>query len=89
MKKIKPQLRNVILFCVQDYFDEEENLKYYENLLKDFTKKKLVCTNPDLTVHRGGEEEYCAGKIAEIFEGLRWRSNIFWKTLHKKFIFHV
>ena len=52
-------------------FDEEEiNLKYYEELLKDFTKKKLVCTNPDLIVHRGGEEEYCAGKIAEIFENL-------------------
>ena len=33
---------------------------------KNFIKKKLVCTNPDLTVHRGGVEEYCAGKIAEI-----------------------
>ena len=49
---------------------EEEKLKYYENLLKNFIKKKLVCTNPDLTVHRGGVEEYCAGKIAEIFESL-------------------
>ena len=49
-------------------FDEEENLNYYENLLKNYTNKKLICTNPDLTVHRGNVEEYCAGKIAEIFE---------------------
>ena len=47
---------------------KEENLNYYEESFKNFTKKKLVCTNPDLIVHRGGEEEYCAGKIAEIFE---------------------
>ena len=34
------------------------------------TSKKLVCTNPDLTVHRGNKEEYCAGYIAKIFEEL-------------------
>ena len=34
----------------------------------NYTNKKLICTNPDLTVHRGNVEEYCAGKIAEIFE---------------------
>ena len=32
--------------------------------------KKLVCTNPDLIVHRGTKEEYCAGYIAKIFEEL-------------------
>jgi HAD superfamily hydrolase (TIGR01459 family) len=58
------------ILCTGLFDDKEENLKYYEDLLKDFTKKKLVCTNPDLTVHRGGVEEYCAGKIAEIFEDL-------------------
>ena len=41
-----------------------------KSYLKILQKKKLVCTNPDLIVHRGGEEEYCAGKIAEIFENL-------------------
>ena len=30
----------------------------------------MICTNPDLVVRRGKEEEYCAGKIAEIFENL-------------------
>ena len=34
------------------------------------TSKKLVCTNPDLTVHRGEKEEFCAGYIAKIFEEL-------------------
>ena len=27
-----------------------------------------MCTNPDLIVHYGNQQEYCAGKIAEIFE---------------------
>ena len=58
------------ILCTGLFDEEEENLKYYEALLKNFTKKKLVCTNPDLIVHRGSEEEYCAGKIAEIFENL-------------------
>ena len=58
------------ILCTGLFDEEEENLKYYEMLLKNFTKKKFVCTNPDLIVHRGGEEEYCAGKIAEIFENL-------------------
>ena len=37
---------------------------------KKAKSKKLVCTNPDLTVHRGEKEEYCAGYIAKIFEEL-------------------
>ena len=34
------------------------------------SQKKLVCTNPDLTVHRGNKEELCAGSVAKIFEEL-------------------
>ena len=30
----------------------------------------MICTNPDLIVHRGNIEELCAGSIAEIFEEL-------------------
>ena len=30
----------------------------------------MVCTNPDLVVRRGFEEEYCAGTLAEIFKNL-------------------
>ena len=71
MKKDKTTIEKCdFILCTGLFDEEEEDLKYYQKLLKDFIKKKLVCTNPDLTVHRGGEEEYCAGKIAEIFEGL-------------------
>jgi HAD superfamily hydrolase (TIGR01459 family) len=48
----------------------ENDLNYYKNFLIKHITKKLVCTNPDLTVHRGNKEEYCAGYIAKIFEEL-------------------
>ena len=50
-------------------FDKQENdLNYYKDLLKEYTSKKLICTNPDLIVHRGNVEELCAGSIAKTFE---------------------
>ena len=48
----------------------ENDLDYYKNFLIKHISKKLVCTNPDLTVHRGDKEEYCAGYVAKIFEEL-------------------
>ena len=52
-------------------FDEhEDDLNFYINFLKNSVSKKLICTNPDLTVHRGKKEEYCAGSIAQIFESI-------------------
>ena len=30
----------------------------------------MICTNPDLIVHRGGRREYCAGTLALAFEEL-------------------
>ena len=52
-------------------FDEHENdLEYYKKLLKKHVSKKLICTNPDLTVHRGDVEELCAGSVAKVFEQL-------------------
>ena len=30
----------------------------------------MICTNPDLIVHRGSKKEYCAGTLAEIFKKL-------------------
>ena len=44
--------------------------KEYKKLLKDHISKKLICTNPDLTVHRGNIEELCAGSVAKVFEKL-------------------
>ena len=52
-------------------FDSHANdLDYYKLFLKKYVSKKLVCTNPDLTVHRGNLEELCAGSIAKVFEEL-------------------
>ena len=39
-------------------------------MLKKHTHLKMVCTNPDLIVHRGSRQEYCAGTLAEIFKEL-------------------
>ena len=58
------------ILCTGLFDNQEGDLNYYKNLLKDQTSKKLICTNPDLTVHRGDIEEYCAGTIAKIFESL-------------------
>ena len=54
--------------CTGLFDGHEDDLDYYQNFLINYTSKKLICTNPDLTVHRGDKEEYCAGYIAKIFE---------------------
>ena len=71
IKKNKTSLENCdFILCTGLFNDHEGNLDYYKNLLKDYTSKKLICTNPDLTVHRDDIEEYCAGTLAKIFESL-------------------
>ena len=56
------------ILCTGLFDNHYDDLNYYKELLKNFTSKRLVCTNPDLIVHRGNEKEYCAGSIARIFE---------------------
>ena len=58
------------IVCTGFFDDHEEDLNYYKELLKDHTSKKLICTNPDMVVHRGNAEELCAGAIAKTFESL-------------------
>ena len=58
------------ILCTGLFDDITNTLDYYENLLKKNTKLKMLCTNPDLIVHRGSETEYCAGSIAAVFENL-------------------
>ena len=58
------------ILCTGFLDDHEDSLEYYQNLLTKYTKLKMVCTNPDLIVHRGNKQEYCAGTIAEIFKKL-------------------
>ena len=69
LEKNKTSLENCDFILCTGLFDEEKvSLEYYEKLLGKFKKVKMVCTNPDLIVHRGKIEEYCAGTIAKIFE---------------------
>ena len=71
VKKNKTDLENCDFIICTGLFDEhEDDLEYYENFLKKYISKKLVCTNPDLTVHRGNVEELCAGSVAKVFEKL-------------------
>ena len=58
------------ILCTGLFDNEMNSLNYYENLLKKYTKLKMVCTNPDLIVHRGSKTEFCAGSVANIFEKL-------------------
>ena len=71
VKENKVDLESCDFILCTGLFDEHDNdLKYYKNLLKNHVSKKLICTNPDLTVHRGNIEELCAGSIARVFEQL-------------------
>ena len=58
------------ILCTGLFDDYEDDLNYYRKILKKQISKKLVCTNPDLTVHRGNVEELCAGSVAKVFEEL-------------------
>ena len=58
-------------FLCTGLFDEYDNdLDYYKKFLSNHVSKKLICTNPDLIVHRGSVEELCAGSVAKVFEDL-------------------
>ena len=67
LEKNKTSIEKCDFILCTGLFDENQDLKFYRNLLKGNTQKKLICTNPDLIVHKGNKEEYCAGKIAEIY----------------------
>ena len=58
------------LLCSGLFDDHKTDLKFCEKLILDHTKKKMICTNPDLVVDRGNVREFCAGTIAKIFEKL-------------------
>jgi len=58
------------ILCTGLLESEESSLYYYKNLLSKHTKLKMICTNPDLIVHRGSQIEYCAGSLAQVFEKL-------------------
>ena len=69
IKENKTELENSDFILCTGFSDEYKNdLNFYKNFLKNSISKTLICTNPDLTVHRGEKEEYCAGSIAQVFE---------------------
>ena len=69
VKDNKTNLENCDFILCTGLFDGHENdLEYYKKFLKKYISKKLICTNPDLIVHRGSVEELCAGSIAKVFE---------------------
>ena len=71
------------ILCTGLFDDYENELDYYKDLLMKYVSKKLICTNPDLIVHRGSVEELCAGSIAKIFEDLGGKVIYFGKP-HKE-----
>ena len=79
LEKNKANLDKSDFILCTGLFDNKNSLDYYKNLLSKYTKHKMVCTNPDLIVHRGYKTEYCAGSIAAIFEKLGGRVIYFGK----------
>ena len=63
---------------------KKHDLDYYKNFLKTYFKK-ISMYKPDLTVHRGDKEEYCAGYIAKIFEELGGEA-IYYGKPYKKYM---
>ena len=71
------------ILCTGLFDDHGDDLDFYKSFLKEHVSKKLICTNPDLTVHRGDVEELCAGSIAQLFESLGGKVIYFGKP-HKE-----
>ena len=61
---------SVYLLCTGLFEEQNEDLNYYKELLKEHINKKMICTNPDLIVDRGDKRELCAGSVALVFEKL-------------------
>ena len=70
-EKNKKNLKDSDFILCTGFLDsKEDSLSFYKELLRDYIHLKMVCTNPDLIVHRGLNKEYCAGTLAEIFKEL-------------------
>jgi len=70
-EKNKKNLKDAdFILCTGFLDNKKDSLDFYKNLLKNYTRLKMICTNPDLIVHRGSKKEYCAGTLAEIFKQL-------------------
>ena len=80
----KTELKRCDYILCTGLFDNEKNeLIFYKKLLKNSTHKKMVCTNPDLIVDKGNEQQYCAGSVAQTFEKIGGKVIYFGKP-HKE-----
>ncbi|MDC0205447.1 TIGR01459 family HAD-type hydrolase [Pelagibacteraceae bacterium] len=71
LEKNKQSLEKADFILCTGFLDHhEDSLDYYKDILKKYINLKMICTNPDLEVHRGNKKEYCAGTLAEIFKKL-------------------
>ena len=81
--KVKENKTNIeqcdFILCTGLFDAYNNDLNFYKEFLKKHTSKKFICTNPDLTVHRGKIEELCAGSIAKVFEELGGKVSYFGK----------
>ncbi len=59
-----------IIVCSGLVDDENETPADYQNQLMQALKRNLpfVCVNPDIIVHKGEKQLYCAGALAQIYE---------------------
>ena len=79
-EKNKTSLKKAdFILCTGLLDNHEESLDFYKDLLKNYIKIKMICTNPDLIVHRGSKQEYCAGALAALFQELGGRVIYFGK----------
>ena len=66
----KTSLKNANFVICTGVNNNKDSLNKYFSILEKIKKKnlKMVCANPDLIVHKGGNAEYCAGSIAKLYE---------------------
>tara|TARA_B100001123_G_scaffold165542_1_gene190710 strand:+ start:589 stop:1407 length:819 start_codon:yes stop_codon:yes gene_type:complete len=70
-EKNKTSLEDADFILCTGFLDSHlDSMDFYKDLLKDYTQIKMICTNPDLIVHRGTKQEYCAGTLAALFQDL-------------------
>jgi HAD superfamily hydrolase (TIGR01459 family) len=70
-EKNKKNIEEADFILCTGFLDNHNNsLQYYRSLLKKYIQLKMICTNPDLIVHRGPKQEYCAGTLAALFKEL-------------------
>ena len=69
-KNVTTLEKSQFILCTGLFDDKKEDLNFYKKLLENSKKKKLICTNPDLTVYKGQTKEYCAGSVADIFQSM-------------------